>query len=118
AGIISKTMVKGFYKKHEDYLDAIAREMKNEYETINKTGLLLQIDAPDLAMDRTMMYRDLDDAGFVKHVERHVQAINDGIAGIPRERVRLHVCYGNWEGPHIHDVPLEKILPALYQARV
>ena len=78
----------------------------------------MQIDAPDLAMDRTMMYRDLDDAGFVKRVERHVQSINDGIAGIPRDRVRLHICYGNWEGPHIHDVPLATILPALYQAKV
>ena len=117
-GIISTTMLNAYYKSHDDYLDAIAREMKNEYQTIHKAGLILQIDAPDLAMDRTMMYRDLDDAGFVKRVERHVQAINDGIAGIPRDRARLHVCYGNWEGPHIHDVPLAKILPALYQAKV
>jgi 5-methyltetrahydropteroyltriglutamate--homocysteine methyltransferase len=92
--------------------------MKNEYHAIHKAGLLLQIDAPDLAMDRTMMYRDLTDAQFVKAVEHHVQAINDGIDGIPRDRVRLHVCYGNWEGPHIHDVPLAIILPALYQAKV
>jgi 5-methyltetrahydropteroyltriglutamate--homocysteine methyltransferase len=117
-GIISSTMLDAFYGSHDKYLAAIAREMRNEYQTIHKAGLILQIDAPDLAMDRTMMYRDLDDAGFVKAVERHVQAINEGIAGIPRERVRLHVCYGNWEGPHIHDVPLEKILPALYQAQV
>src|SRR5262244_620526 len=117
-GIISSTMLNAFYQTHDDYLDAIAREMKNEYQIIHKAGLLLQIDAPDLAMDRTMMYRDLDDIGFVKRVERHVQAINDGIAGIPRDRVRLHICYGNWEGPHIHDIALEKILPALYQAKV
>ena len=117
-GIISTTMLNAYYKTHDDYLDAIAREMKNEYQAIHKAGLILQIDAPDLAMDRTMMYRDLDDAGFVKRVERHVQAINDGIAGIPRDRVRLHICYGNWEGPHIHDVPLATILPALYQAKV
>lgn len=117
-GIISSTMLDAHYGSQDKYLSAIAREMKNEYQTIHKAGLILQIDAPDLAMDRTMMYRDLDDAGFVKAVERHVQAINEGIAGIPRERVRLHVCYGNWEGPHIHDVPLEKILPALYGAQV
>ena len=92
--------------------------MKNEYQAIYKAGLILQIDAPDLAMDRTMMYRDLDDAGFVKAVERDVAAINEGIDGIPPERVRLHVCYGNWEGPHIHDIPLVKILPALYEAQV
>jgi 5-methyltetrahydropteroyltriglutamate--homocysteine methyltransferase len=117
-GIISTTMLNAFYKTHDDYLDAIAREMKNEYQAIHKAGFILQVDAPDLAMDRVMMYRDLDDAGFVKRVERHVQAINDGIAGIPRDRVRLHVCYGNWEGPHIHDIALQKILPALYHAKV
>jgi 5-methyltetrahydropteroyltriglutamate--homocysteine methyltransferase len=111
-------MLDAFYGSQDKYLSAISREMKNEYLAIHKAGLLLQIDAPDLAMDRTMLYRDLDDAGFVKAVERHVQAINDGIAGIPRERVRLHICYGNWEGPHIHDVPLATILPALYQAKV
>src|SRR5450631_434904 len=117
-GIISSTMLDAFYGSQDKYLSAISREMKNEYQAIHKAGLLLQIDAPDLAMDRTMMYRDLDEAGFVMAVERHVAAINDGIAGIPRERVRLHICYGNWEGPHIHDVPLTTILPALYQAKV
>lgn len=117
-GIISSTMLDAYYGSQDKYLTAIAREMKNEYQEIHKAGLLLQIDAPDLAMDRTMLYRDLSDADFVKAVERHVQAINDGIAGIPADRVRLHVCYGNWEGPHIHDIALEKILPALYQAKV
>jgi 5-methyltetrahydropteroyltriglutamate--homocysteine methyltransferase len=117
-GIISTTMLNAYYASHDAYLDAIAREMRNEYQAIHKAGLILQIDAPDLAMDRTMMYRDLSDADFVTRCERHVEAINKGIEGIPRERVRLHVCYGNWEGPHIHDVALEKILPALYQAEV
>jgi 5-methyltetrahydropteroyltriglutamate--homocysteine methyltransferase len=117
-GIISSTMLDAHYGSQDKYLTALAREMKNEYQAIHKAGLLLQIDAPDLAMDRTMMYRDLDDAGFVKAVERHVAAINEGIAGIPRDRVRLHICYGNWEGPHIHDIALVKILPALYQAQV
>jgi 5-methyltetrahydropteroyltriglutamate--homocysteine methyltransferase len=117
-GIISSTMLDAFYGSQDKYLGAISREMKNEYHAIHKAGLLLQIDAPDLAMDRTVMYRDLTDAQFVKAVERHVQAINDGIDGIPRDRVRLHICYGNWEGPHIHDVPLATILPALYQAKV
>jgi 5-methyltetrahydropteroyltriglutamate--homocysteine methyltransferase len=117
-GIVSTTMLDAFYGSQDKYLTALSREMKNEYHAIHKAGLIVQIDAPDLAMDRVMMYRDLDDAGFVKAVERHVRAINEGIAGIPRDRVRLHVCYGNWEGPHIYDVPLEKILPALYQAQV
>jgi len=117
-GIISTTMLNAFYPSHDAYLDAIASEMSKEYQAINKAGLILQIDAPDLAMDRTMMYRDLSDADFVKCCERHIAAINKGIDGIPRDRVRLHVCYGNWEGPHIHDIALEKILPALYQAKV
>jgi 5-methyltetrahydropteroyltriglutamate--homocysteine methyltransferase len=117
-GIISTTMLNAYYDSHDAYLDAIAREMKTEYQAIHQAGLVLQIDAPDLAMDRTMMYRDLSDADFVKRCERHVAAINKGIEGIPRDRVRLHVCYGNWEGPHIHDIPLETILPALYTANV
>jgi len=117
-GIISTTMLNAHYESHDAYLDALAREMSKEYQAVHKAGLILQIDAPDLAMDRVMMYRDLSDADFVKRCERHVDAINKGIEGIPRDRVRLHVCYGNWEGPHIHDIPLEKILPALYTAKV
>jgi len=117
-GIISSTMLNAYYDSHDAYLAAIAKELRNEYLAIHKAGLVLQIDAPDLAMDRTMLYRDLDDAAFVKRVEAHIAAINAGIDGIPPDRVRLHVCYGNWEGPHIHDVPLEKILPAIYQAKV
>ncbi|MBI1205395.1 MAG: methionine synthase [Rhodopseudomonas sp.] len=117
-GIISSTMLNVYYDSHDAYLAALARELKNEYQAIHRAGMILQIDAPDLAMDRTMLYRDLDDAAFVKRVEVHIAAINAGIEGIPADRVRLHVCYGNWEGPHIHDVPLEKILPAIYQAKV
>jgi 5-methyltetrahydropteroyltriglutamate--homocysteine methyltransferase len=117
-GIIASTMLNAYYDTNETYLAAIAREMSNEYQAIYKAGLILQIDAPDLAMDRTMFYRDLSDADFVKACELHVAMINKGIEGIPRDRVRLHVCYGNWEGPHIHDIALVKILPALYQAKV
>src|SRR4051812_33038757 len=82
-GIISSTMMNAYYDSHDAYLDAIAREMKNEYQAIAKAGLTLQIDAPDLAMDRTMMYRDLSDSDFVKRVEKHIATINAGIAGIP-----------------------------------
>jgi 5-methyltetrahydropteroyltriglutamate--homocysteine methyltransferase len=117
-GIIASTMLNAYYPSQEDYLAAIAREMRNEYRAIAEAGLILQIDAPDLAMDRTMFYRDQSDAEFAKTCELHVAMINRGIEGIPRERVRLHVCYGNWEGPHIHDIALDKILPALYQAKV
>jgi len=117
-GIISTTMMNAYYPTHDAYLDAIAREMSKEYRAVHDAGLVLQIDAPDLAMDRTMMYRDLSDAAFIERCERHVEAINQGIAGIPRDGVRLHVCYGNYEAPHIHDIPLDKILPVLYQANV
>lgn len=117
-GIISSTMLNAFYHSQEAYLHALAREMRHEYLAIHKAGLLLQIDSPDLAMDRSMFYRDLSDSDFVKAAELHVAAINKGIEGIPRDRVRLHCCWGNWDGPHIHDVPLELILPVLYQANV
>ncbi len=117
-GIISTTMFNAYYDSHEAYLDALAREMSQEYRAIAGAGFILQIDSPDLAMDRAMFYRDLSDAEFVKAAEKHVAALNKGIEGIPRERVRLHCCWGNWEGPHLHDVPLETILPVLYQANV
>ena len=117
-GIISTTMLNAYYDSHDAYLAALAREMRNEYQAIYKAGLILQIDSPDLAMDRAMFYRDLSDADFVKRCERHVAALNEALEGIPAERVRLHCCWGNWDGPHIYDVALELILPVLYQARV
>ena len=117
-GIISTTMLNAHYDSQEAYLNALAREMSHEYRAIHEAGLLLQIDSPDLAMDRAMFYRDLSDADFVAAAEMHVAALNRGIEGIPRERVRLHCCWGNWDGPHIHDVPLERVLPVLYQAHV
>jgi 5-methyltetrahydropteroyltriglutamate--homocysteine methyltransferase len=116
-GIIASTMLNAHYDTNEAYLEALAREMRKEYLAIHKAGLVLQIDAPDLAMDRTMFYRDRSDAEFIKAIEFHVAMINKGIAGLPPDRVRLHICYGNWEGPHIHDIALEKILPAVYQTK-
>ena len=117
-GIISSTMLNAYYPSQEAYLMAIAREMRNEYLAIHRAGLLLQIDAPDLAMDRAMFYRDLSDREFVAAIEIHIAALNHALEGIPRDRVRLHCCWGNWDGPHIHDVSLALILPALYQANV
>jgi 5-methyltetrahydropteroyltriglutamate--homocysteine methyltransferase len=117
-GIIASTMLNAYYDSWERYLDALAVQMRNEYLAIHNGGLILQIDAPDLAMDRTMFHRDKSDAEFVTAIETQVAAINKGLAGIPRERVRLHICYGNWEGPHIHDIALAKILPVLYHANV
>ncbi len=117
-GIVSTTMLNAYYDSHESYLMALAHELRNEYRAIHQAGFLLQIDSPDLAMDRSMFYRDATDAQFVKAIETHVAAINKAIEGIPRERVRLHCCWGNWDGPHVFDVPLELVLPVLYQANV
>ena len=117
-GIVSTTMLNAYYDSQESYLSALAREMRNEYRAIYEAGLILQIDSPDLAMDRSMFYRNLTDAQFVRACEMHVAAINKAIEGIPRDRVRLHCCWGNWDGPHIFDVALDLILPVLYQANV
>lgn len=115
-GIISTTMLNAHYDSQESYLGALARQMRNEYLAIHEAGLILQIDSPDLAMDRAMFYQDRSEAEFIAAAEMNVAALNKAIDGIPRDRVRLHCCWGNWEGPHIHDVPLARILPVLYQA--
>src|SRR3990170_4198087 len=115
-GIVATTMMNAYYASHEDYLMTLAREMRPEYLAIHEAGLVLQIDAPDLAMERTMTFQDQTDAEFVKTCELHMAAINKSIDGIPRDRVRLHCCWGNWEGPHVHDIALDRILPVLYQA--
>jgi 5-methyltetrahydropteroyltriglutamate--homocysteine methyltransferase len=117
-GIISSTMLNAYYDSQEAYLMAIAREMSKEYTAIHKAGFLVQIDSPDLAMDRSMFYRDLTDSQFVAAIELHVAAVNKAIEGIPADRVRLHCCWGNWDGPHVHDVALDLILPVLYKAKV
>ncbi len=117
-GIVACTMLNAYYDSQEAYLDAIARELCIEYRRVVEAGFILQIDAPDLAMERVLLYQDLSDAEFAKTVEMHVAALNKALEGIPRERVRLHVCWGNWEGPHNHDVDMDVLLPALYEARV
>jgi 5-methyltetrahydropteroyltriglutamate--homocysteine methyltransferase len=117
-GIVSTTLLNAYYDSQESYLKALAREIRKEYLAIVDAGLTLQIDAPDLAMDRVMFYQDETEAGFVKACELHTQAINWAIEGIPREKIRLHVCWGNWEGPHIYDVAMATILPVIYQAKV
>jgi 5-methyltetrahydropteroyltriglutamate--homocysteine methyltransferase len=117
-GIIATTMLNAHYSSHQAYLDAIAREIRTEYLAVTKAGFVLQIDAPDLAMERVLLYQDLSDSEFAKIVEQHVGALNKALEGVPRDRVRLHVCWGNWEGPHTHDVALDVILPVLYQANV
>jgi 5-methyltetrahydropteroyltriglutamate--homocysteine methyltransferase len=117
-GIIATTLINQHYDSDGAYLAALAREMRKEYLAIHRGGLVLQIDAPDLAMSRSINFQDKSDAEFVKICETHVGAINSGLEGIPREHVRLHVCWGNWDGPHIYDIALEKVLPILVQANV
>ena len=117
-GIVATTLMNQHYASDEAYLSALARELATEYQAIHAGGLILQIDAPDLAMARTINFQDKSDAEFIAICERHVAAINTGIAGIPRDRVRLHVCWGNWDGPHLFDIALAQVLPALLQAHV
>ena len=117
-GIIASTLINAYYPSHRDYVFALAREMRNEYAAITKAGFVLQIDAPDLAMDRTIGFQDKSDAEFIAAGETIVAAINSAIEGLPREQVRLHCCWGNWEGPHTHDIPFASVLPVLEQAKV
>jgi 5-methyltetrahydropteroyltriglutamate--homocysteine methyltransferase len=117
-GIIATTMLNAYYDSHERYVLAIAGQMKKEYEYIYSQGFVLQLDAPDLAMERTFLFQDKSVREFQKIVEIHIAAMNAAIQNIPPDRVRLHICWGNYDGPHTHDVPLEDILPILYQAKV
>lgn len=117
-GIVATTMLNAHYDSHEAYVFALARELAKEYRLIVDRGYVLQIDAPDLAMERTMMFQDKPLSEFLSAVEIHVAALNTALEGIPADRVRLHCCWGNWEGPHVHDVPLGDILPLILRARV
>jgi 5-methyltetrahydropteroyltriglutamate--homocysteine methyltransferase len=117
-GIISTTMLNSFYDTHERYVMALAEQMRREYEYIVSRGLILQLDAPDLAMERNWHFQEMSIAEFLKVVEIHVAAINQAIKNIARDRVRLHICWGNYDGPHVNDVPLELIAPIVFQAKV
>ena len=117
-GILAMAVRNEHYDTLEAYLAALGAALKVEYEAIVKHGFLLQVDAPDLALERHITYKDRPVAAFVGFVEQVVATINTALANVPRERVRLHVCWGNSESPHDCDVPLEDILPALQQAKV
>ena len=117
-GILATAVRNEHYDTLANYLAALGQALKVEYEAIVGSGLLLQIDAPDLALERHITYKDKPVAEFVAFVEQVVATINDALRNVPRDRVRLHVCWGNSESPHDCDVPLEDILPALQQASV
>ncbi len=121
-GIVSTTMLLApnnpAYKNDAEYVMGIANELKKEYEYIVGEGYILQLDAPDLAMERVIMFGDQPLKSFLDRVALHVDAINVAIADIPPEKVRLHVCWGNWNGPHQDDVDVADLLPILYGAKV
>ena len=121
-GIVSTTMLRAEdnpdYPRDEDYVMALGRELKKEYDRIVASGHLLQIDAPDLAMERQFMFQDRPLDEFLERVALHIRALNLALADIPAEKVRLHVCFGNWDGPHIDDCDLAPLLPLIYEARV
>ena len=117
-GIIAGAMKNEYYDGEEAYLAAIGAALREEYETIVRRGFLLQLDCPDLALERHLSYQDRPLGDFLGFVERVVATINKALESIPRDRVRLHVCWGNYEGPHDCDVPLADILPIIQKADV
>ena len=116
-GLITAFQVNRFYPSHEAYLAALVDAMREEYETIVAEGFLLQLDCPDLAMSRHTGYQDLSEAEFLKVAAANVEALNAATANIPPEKMRMHVCWGNYEGPHDHDIPLERVIDIVLAAR-
>lgn len=117
-GIVASAMLNEHYPTYDDYVIAVADALATEYRYIVDQGFVLQIDAPDLAMERHTSYADRPLADFLRYIDTNVRALNRALGDIPADRVRLHVCWGNYEGPHDDDVPLEDILPRLYAAKV
>jgi 5-methyltetrahydropteroyltriglutamate--homocysteine methyltransferase len=116
-GVISLFLQNDHYKTREAYLAALADAMKAEYETIVAAGLDVQLDCPDLALSRHMLFNDLSDAEFLKIANSHVEALNHALADVPQDRVRLHICWGNYEGPHTCDIGMDKVFDTLMSAK-
>ncbi|MCK8482446.1 cobalamin-independent methionine synthase II family protein [Aliiroseovarius sp. S2029] len=112
-GVISLFLQNDYYKTREAYLAALADAMKAEYETIVASGLDLQLDCPDLALSRHMLFTDLSDDAFIKVANMHVEALNHALADVPADKVRVHICWGNYEGPHCCDIPMAKMFDTL-----
>ena len=117
-GVIALFQPNQHYPSHETYLEALANAMSHEYKAIVESGLILQIDSPDLGLGRHMMFKNKPDDEYRKLAGLHVDALNHALDGIPKEMVRLHVCWGNYEGPHHHDAPMEVVLPIALKANV
>jgi 5-methyltetrahydropteroyltriglutamate--homocysteine methyltransferase len=116
-GVVALFQPNDFYSSQDDYLTALAEALRIEYETIVQAGIILQIDAPDLAMGRHTMYRDRSTEEFEVLAARHIEVLNHALRNVPADRVRMHVCWGNYEGPHHHDVPMERLLPVVLKAK-
>ena len=116
-GVVTFFLSNKYYPSHEAYLRAIAEAMRTEYEAIVAAGFVLQVDCPDLAMSRHVHYKELSLADFRKTIELHIEALNHALVNVPADRVRVHLCWGNYEGPHNHDVPLREIIDIVLKAR-
>ena len=116
-GVIALFQPNDYYRTQDEYLEALAAALQAEYEGIVRAGIILQIDAPDLAMGRHTMYRDRSLEEFERLAARHIEVLNHALRNVPAERVRMHVCWGNYEGPHHHDVPLARLLPIVLKAQ-
>ena len=112
-GVIALFLQNAHYKSREAYLAALADAMREEYKTILDAGLDLQLDCPDLALSRHMLFTELSDDEFLKIAATHVEALRHALRGLPQERIRLHICWGNYEGPHVCDIDMEKVFPLL-----
>jgi len=116
-GVVSLFFRNDYYSDQETYLQAIAEAMQQEYECVAKAGFVLQIDCPDLGMGRHIQYADLSLAEFRKRAQMHIEALNHAVCNIPAEQLRLHLCWGNYDGPHHHDVALADIIDLVFQAK-
>lgn len=121
-GIVSTTLFRSpdhpAYSNDEEYVFALAEELRKEYELIVSRGHMLQLDAPDLGLERQIMYLDRSENEFLERVALHIEALNRALVNIPPEKTRLHLCWGNWEGPHCDDIDLKPLLPHIYKANV
>ena len=116
-GVISIFLRNEYYPTRDEYLSVVAELMRDEYEAIYNAGFILQIDCPDLAMGRHMEFPELSDDEFLKVAEGNIEILNHAVANIPSDRMRMHLCWGNYEGPHHRDIPLRKILPFVLKAK-
>ena len=116
-GVICAFLPNEYYATEDDYLEALAAVMQPEYEAIHAAGFVIQLDCPDLAMARHMQYKAVSDTEFLARADAHIEVLNAALANVPAEATRLHLCWGNYEGPHVCDIPAEKLMPVLRKVK-